>query len=234
MIAEKNWKERLKNDKEYKVNRELARWIVKNEPSAVHYYLTDIGEPIMTYIENTIIHRDITAEYYMFLSAPFDRGEEKPLWHPVGLYQGNNCMLSSYTSRIACRYFCKVANKEKQWIEIQRELLDYVDYESLIKCEVPEEESDNYQMRCVRQAYQMLSERYRQVLRCLVIENMSALEAYPLLEAYIHPRPKDGLTSDQVKKNWSDKQRQDAISLLKGYALKHLQHLFDSIKNKLE
>ena len=93
---------------------------------------------------------------------------------------------------------------------------------------------NNSQMQCVRKAFQMLSERYRLVLHYLVIEKMSALDAFPLLDSYIHPRPKDGLTSDEVKKAWSSKQRQDALSLLKGYALKHLQENFESIKNNLK
>ena len=113
-------------------------------------------------------------------------------------------------------------------------MLEYVDYESLIRCESISDEEDNSQMQCVRKAFQMLSERYRLVLHYLVIEKMSALDAFPLLDSYIHPRPKDGLTSDEVKKAWSSKQRQDALSLLKGYALKHLQENFESIKNNLK
>lgn len=223
-------KKRLKNDTNYDANKELAELVVSNEARAVHYYLTEIGMPIMKHIEYSIMHRDVTAEYYMFLSFPYDKQAEKPLWHRVALYKGINCLLSSYTSTIACRYFCKLANKEKRAAENEGELLEYVDYESLIRCESTPDEEDNSQMNCVRKAYQMLSERYRLVLRYLVIEKMSALKAFPLLESYIHPRPKDGLSSDEVKRSWTNKQRQDALSLLKGYALKHLQNNFESIK----
>ena len=170
----------------------------------------------------------------MFLSFPYDEQTEKPLWHRVDLYKGINCLLSSYTSNIACRHFCKLANKEKRVSEKEGELLEYVDYESLIRCESIFDEEDNSQMKCVRKAYHMLSERYRLVLHCLVIEKMSALDAFPLLESYIHPRPKDGLTSDEVKQSWTNKQRQDALSLLKGYALKHLQDNFESIKKNFK
>lgn len=229
-----NFKERLNNDTDYIANKELAKMIVSNETKAVHYYLTEIGLPIMKHIEFSIMHRDITAEYYIFLSSPYDNQEEKPLWHRVDLYKGINCLLSSYTSNIACRHFCKLANKEKRISEKEGDLLEYVDYESLIRCESISNEEDNSQMQCVRKAFQMLSERYRLVLHYLVIEKMSALDAFPLLDSYIHPRPKDGLTSDEVKKAWSSKQRQDALSLLKGYALKHLQENFESIKNNLK
>lgn len=229
-----NFKKRLNNDTDYIANKELAKMIVSNETKAVHYYLTEIGLPIMKHIEFSIMHRDITAEYYIFLSSPYDNQEEKPLWHRVDLYKGINCLLSSYTSNIACRHFCKLANKEKRISEKEGDLLEYVDYESLIRCESISDEEDNSQMQCVRKAFQMLSERYRLVLHYLVIEKMSALDAFPLLDSYIHPRPKDGLTSDEVKKAWSSKQRQDALSLLKGYALKHLQENFESIKNNLK
>ena len=224
-------KKRLNNDVDYTANKELARMIVSNETKAVHYYLTEIGLPIMKHIEYSIMHRNITAEYYIFLSAPYDSKEEKPLWHRVDLYKGINCLLSSYTSNIACRHFFKLANKEKRILAKEGELLEYVDYESLIRCEYEsfsfEEDS---QTQCVRKAYQMLPERYRLVLHYLVIKKMSALEAFPLLDLYIHPRPKDGLTSDEVKQAWTNKQRQDALSLLKGYALKHLQENFNSIR----
>ena len=224
-------KKRLKNDTEYVANRELAKRIVLNETRAVHYYLAEIGIPIMKYIENSIMHRDITAEYYIFLSSPYDAQEEKPLWHPVELYKGINCLLSSYTSNITYRHFYKLANKERLISEKEGDLLEYVDYESLLLCESIPDEEDNSQIQCVRKAYQMLSERYRLILNCLVIEKMSALDAFPLLESYIHPRPKDGLTSDEVKQSWTNKQRQDALSLLKGYALTNLQKNFELIKS---
>ena len=59
---------RLNNDTNYEANRELAQNIVQNNPKAVHYYLTVIGVPIIKHIENTIMHRDIMAEYYIFFA----------------------------------------------------------------------------------------------------------------------------------------------------------------------
>lgn len=227
-------KKRLNKDADYTANKELAKMIVLNESKAVNYYLTEIGIPIMRHIENSIMHRDITADYYIFLSSPYDNQQEKPLWHPVDLYRGINCLLSSYTSSITCRHFYKLANKEKRISEKEGELLEYVDYESLIRCETMPDEEDDSQLRCVRKAYQMLSERYRLVLHCLVIKKMSALDAFPLLDSYIHPRPKGELTSDEVKRAWTNKQRQDALSLLKGYALKCLQENFESVKNSFK
>lgn len=215
---------------ELAADRDLARRVVANEPRAVHRYLWEIGTPIMKHIERSITHRDISAEYYIFLSAPFDPEAALPGWHPVRLYRGTDCRLSSYTATIACRHFWKIAAKEKKNEKNASPLLDFVDYETLLKCETPEEGSDDTRSEAMRRAFRTLPERYRRVLECLVIEKMPALDAWPLLEGYINPRPKDGLTSREVKQNWTLKQRQDALSLVKGYALKALRHRFDSLK----
>lgn len=228
-----NWsKKRLNNDTDYFANKELASLIVQNDTKAVHYYLTAIGKPIMEYIERMITKCNITGEYYIFLSSPFDEIEEKPLWHRVELFKGLNSSLSSYTSKITCRHFCKELNKEKKIREKSGEILDYVDYESLLKCDKPSEDIEEPQIKCVREAFEMLPERYQKVLHYLVIKKMSAIEAFPILSPFINPRPKNGLTSEQVKNEWTKKQRQDALSLIKGYALELLQRNFKKVKKK--
>ena len=102
------------------------------------------------------------------------------------------------------------------------ELFEYKDYESLLLCDQVEEEGESITQIRMRKAFAQLSERDKLVLTYLVIAKMPAIEAYPLVERMIHPIAKDGMTSDQVKLNWTVKQRQDAMSLMKGYALKHL------------
>ena len=222
------------DDPNYDANRELAGLVVNNEPRAVHYYLYNIGVPIMRHIETTITHRDITAEYYIFLSAPFDEERGMSCWHKVALYKGRNCRLDSYTSSITCRHFFKVAQEERKRKESENDLLEYVDYQSLLKCESAPDDAENRQIKCMRRAYNMLSDRDQAVLRYLVIEKMSALDAYPLLSDYITPHPKGGMTSDDVKASWTNKQRQDALSLLKGRALEHLQKRYNEIKKEFK
>ena len=226
-----DWSE-IKNDPTYEINRRLAKEIVSNDPKAVHFYLTEIGLPIMRHIEYSIMHRDITADYYMFLSAPFDEKEEKARWYRVDLYRGIDCLLSTYTSNITCRHFYREANKEKKNQEKENALLEYVDYESLIKCETMPDDGEEMQLQCVRIAYEMLNDRDKEVLRCLIIKNMSALKAFPVLSRFMKPRPKDGMTSEEVKSSWTSKQCQDAISLLKGRALVHLQNNFSIVKRQ--
>ncbi len=220
-----NWKtisQQLKTDDSYKVNMELAAKIVENQPRSVHYYLTVIGNPIMQHIESHILHRNVTADYYLFLSSPFDNEKEVPLWHKVSLYKGINCRLDSYTSCITCRHFCKVAKQELVHNSKNNEMLEYVDYETLLGYDhTLDEESEQIQL--MRQAFSTLSERDQEVLRCLVIQNMPSIDAYPQLEKFVTPRSKDGMSPDEVKAQWSVKQRQDALALMKGRALIHLQ-----------
>lgn len=224
MIDYKKLTPLLAHDEGYRLNLELASEIVANRPRAVHYYLTEIGEPIMRHIENKIVHRNVTADYYLFLSSPFDADTERPRWHKVELYKGNECRLDSYTSCIACRHFSKVAKREMERASKNDKIVEYVDYEALLDCDRSSEE-DGERVLLMRQAFALLPERDREVLRCLVIDNMPSLQAYPQLERFVKPRPKDGKTSDEVKASWNNKQRQDALALMKGRALKKLHEL---------
>ena len=173
---------------------------------------------------NKIMGENSYTDYYLFLSYPIvdtDNGP-KPEWHRVSLYDAKDCKLQTYTSTIACRYFYKLANKEKMRKNQEDELFEYKDYESLLLCDQVEEEGESITQIRMRKAFAQLSERDKLVLTYLVIAKMPAIEAYPMVERMIHPIAKDGMTSDQVKLNWTVKQRQDAMSLMKGYALKHL------------
>lgn len=227
-----DWKiitRQLRHDDGYRLNLELASEVVANNARAVHYYLMQMGAPIMQHIENHILHRNVTADYYMFLSSPFEKEDDRPHWHKVQLYKGTDCRLDSYTSCIACRHFCKVARREQAQMGNEDALLEYVDYEALLGCDrAAEEDSEHVQL--MRMAMARLSERDREVLRCLVVDNMPSLEAYPLLERFVTPRAKDGMTPDEVKARWTTKQRQDALALMKGRALKHLHALFEEMK----
>lgn len=223
----------LKDDPDYLANKELARLVVSNDIRAVNYYLDTIGNPIIKHIVQTITKRDITAEYYIFLSSPFDPKTEMAKWHPVSLYKGVCCRLSSYTSTITCRYFCRMVNKENKLKGKSGGLLDFVDYESLLKCEKAcIEETDDIQIKCVKDAYSQLNEKDREVLRLLIIEKKTSIEAFPILSQYITPRPKEGRNPEEIKAKWTDKQKQDAISLIKGRALEHLQNKYSELKHK--
>lgn len=225
-----NLLKRLKNDPKYTANMELAGYVVDNDSRAVNYYLTEMCLPITSVIEHRIMHRNIVGEFYEFISSPFNAETEVPEWHKISLYEGIDCKLSTYTSCIASRHFCKIAKKERILKNSETETFDFVDYETLLRCDKAEVPEDSPAQKRIKKAFGMLSDRDKQTLRYTVIEKRPSSESFDLIGHFINPRPKDGYTSEQIKSMWNDKRRQDAVSLLKGRALDHLEQLYFSIK----
>lgn len=230
-LSWKGLKSRLTDDPEYTANRELARRIVNNYEVVVNYYIGEMSTDIINRI-NRIMKRDSYGEYYEFLSSPFNEECKKPEWHKISLYEAIDCKLKTYTSTISCRHFYKIANKEQKIRNSETDLLEYKDYEALLLCDQSEDESEDITKQWMRNAFKELSERDQLVLKCLVIEKQNSLEAYESLKDLIHPIPKDGMTSEEVKANWSIKRRQDAMSLMKGQALKRLLAKYNEQKKK--
>lgn len=223
--SEISWKElqkRLDNDSELFANIEFARRIVNNYETVVNYYLGKMSIKIIQRI-NKLMNQDSYAEYYIYLSSPFNEETQSAEWHKVSLYKAlNDCTLKTYTSSISCRHFYKLANKEKKMKNSETELLEYKDYDALLMCDQAESDDDDIRLKWMKKAFQALKERDQLILQYLVIEKIPSIEAYDKLEHLIHPIPKDGKTSDEVKASWDIKRRQDAISLMKGYALDRL------------
>lgn len=222
----------LNSEKDYRANLELAKRVVRNNSNAVNYYLSVLSLPIISYIENHIIYRDILSEYYEFLCKPYNSYLGLPEWHKVDLYKGLTCRLDSYTSLITARHFCKVAEKEREENQSKSNLIDNADYESLLNC-AAEDDSPEYEVGSklwkAHMTFRSLCERDQLVLLYLVIEKMPAIEAWPLLAPYIKPRPTNGLTSEEVKLSWSIKQKQNALSLIKGRAFNLYEKIFNSL-----
>ena len=224
-----NWKEVswqdlkkfLANDPDYLANREVARRVVNNYHAVVDYFLGTMSKGTIESL-GRMMGREMSAEYYQFISHPFDENTQKPIWHRIDLYDARDCNLVSYSSRISHRHFSKIAKKEKMKANSEEKLLDYRDYESLLMCDQPEEDGENLTHVRMKRAFGKLKEWDQKVLQYLVIDKKAGLDAYPMLEEYIHPQSKDGLTSDEVKKAWTTKQKQDAVSLMKGRALQYL------------
>lgn len=220
-ISWQELKRLLANDPEYLANREVARRIVNNFQAVVDYFLGTMSKGTIDSL-GRMMGREMSTEYYQFISHPFNEETQKPGWHRIELYDARDCNLTSYSSRISHRHFSKIAKKEKLRANSEEELLEYRDYESLLMCDQPEEDGDNINQTRMKKAFGKLKERDQKVLQYLVIDKMSGLDAYPLLKDYIHPLPKNGMTSDEVKSLWSTKQKQDAVSLMKGRALQYL------------
>ena len=227
----KELKKMLSNDPDYLANKEIARRVVLNEVTVVNYYLGPMNEGLVSKL-NSVMGHDTYSDLYLFLGYPFDERTGVPEWHRVSLYDARDCTLKSYTSRIACRHFYKIANKEKKVRERESELLEFRDYESLLKCDQPESDGDTIIEKRMKIAFEKLKERDQKVLQYLVIDKMHGLDAYNLLDSFIHPHAKDGLSGDEIKASWTLKQKQDVVSLMKGRALKRLACIFNELKNK--
>ena len=217
----KDLKEMLSNDPDYEANREVARRIVENYQAVVDYFLGSMSKGIVDSL-NKMLGRNSFSEYYVFISHPINEDTKKPSWHKIDLYDARDCNLISYSSRISHRHFSKIAKKKKMKANSEEELLDYRDYESLLMCDQPEEDGENITHIRMKRAFGKLKERDQKVLQYLVIDKKAGLDAYPLLEEYIHTQPKNGMTSEEIKKAWTSKQKQDAVSLMKGRALQYL------------
>lgn len=222
----------LRFDNEYRANYELAQRIIVNNSKAVNYYIGVLSLPIITHIEKKIIHRDILSEFYEFLSNPYNSESDSPEWHKVSLYKGETCRLDSYTSLITTRHFCKVAQKEQEVADSECEMIDYVDYQTILGCTAEDDEQEysiGSKLWKARKSFQSLCERDQQVLFCLAIEKMTAIEAWPLLEYYISPRKVEGKTPEEIKESWTTRQKQNALSLIKGRAIEHFINIYNTL-----
>ena len=221
---------KLADDPAFLANKEVARRVVSNEEPVVNYYLGPLCEGLVRKISQ-MMGSDAYADFFLFIASPFDEATSRPGWHKVSLYDGRDCSLKSYTSYISCRHFYKQALREKKRKISETELLEFRDYASLLDCEQPDHDGDSEEQLRMKRAFAMLKERDQKVLEYLVIEKMSGIDAYMLLESFVHPQAKDGLTSDEVKAQWTLKQKQDVVSLMKGRALKHLLERYNELNH---
>ena len=221
-------------------DRELAERIVANDEKAVSYFLTDFSSSILEYVSirimalpydstHTCLYDEIYGEYYCFISAPIKK--QKPVWHKIQLYRAHNeACLKTYVNGITCRHFFKIKKKQDAENNFQMDLLDYVDYETLLKCEVSEKDADITQdPRFIQmmKAFNELGEKDQKALLHLVMYKTNYLDAFEDLSPYLNPKK-----GKKDMETWSNEQKQNAMSLLKGRALEHLVKRMDNLKNK--
>lgn len=221
-------------------NKVFAERIVANDLKAVNYFLTDFSASILEYVSIRIMnlsyggkhsspYDEIFGDYYSFISAPIEK--QRPVWHKIQLYKGSNeASLKTYVSRITCRYFSKLKKKQDIEKNNQTDLLDYFDYETLLKCEAPEEDADLSQdprFQLMMKAFSELSEKDRKTLQYLVMYKTNYLDAFEDLSSYINPKK-----GKKDMETWNNEQKQNAMSLLKGRALGHLIKRMENLKDK--
>lgn len=220
-------------------NLAFARLVASGEPINTRYFFGDYSFPILKWVIITLYtpkNKDIrevlyqfTGDYYDFVSGPLD-DNNRPQWYQLTSYRGDNGLkLKTWLQSHGYQYFSKKKNKSDKQSSSESELIEFVDYEALLGLEDGYAEcsdKDLYYRERLQRAWSTLSERDKNILHFLVIEKLHWEDAYDELNCYINPR--EGRV---VMEQWSDKRKQDALSLMKARAIKHLVKRFNELKD---
>lgn len=198
------------------------------------FFLVDYSKSFLERIAYDLFHcgwEEIYGEYYEFISK--ENYETKVPFYKLTLFKGeDNSTLKSYTSTITSRYFTnkkKAEDKKKRIIQIVSidegqtikrdnfgdEVIDNPWFVLLIDGNVSKDVTMETK---VYNALEKLPVREQLIIKLMVMDDASGLEAFEDLAPYLKPTKKP-------ISEWSDKQKQDAMALLKGRALKHLKQL---------
>lgn len=198
------------------------------------YFLGDYSIPFLTVIAADLFHcgwEDIYGEYYEFISK--ENHETKIPFYKLTLFKGkNDSNLKSYTSTITSRYFSSQKKEEER--RSKKNKIVSIDEGQTIKQDnyggevidnpwfallIDKSTSKDATMEIsINNALNKLPEREQLIIKLMVMDDASGLEAFEDLAPYLNP-------SKLPLSEWSDKQKQDAMALLKGRALKHLKQL---------
>lgn len=171
-----------------------------------HRYFFEVKcAPFLRYIAQTLFNTDdtthILGEFYEFIS--------KNEWHILKQFKGyNSASLNSYLSRCTVRHFIEYRRKETTSKNMMHSI-EQTDIIEELNHFTSEEEQD---MPPVWQAFEQLNERDRTVLRCMVIEGLSSLEAAEQIWPYVKSEHQDW-------KRLPVKRVQDTIAMLKRRAI---------------
>lgn len=228
---------------------EFVRRITLKEFSPVvekarNYFLTDYSKDMLTYIANSICRctrEEIWGEYFEFISKE-DAETETP-YYKLTLFNGEfGATLSSYVSVITTRYFIKVETKRGRAedgntsIDAEQSLSNKISNEGVIENpwfelllsetadDIRRAEREEMYQR-IEKAMEKLPRKDQLAISLMVMDEVSCLEAFEELEPYLNPR------NGNPTSEWSVKQKQDAMSLAKGRALKHLIKILEHEKN---
>lgn len=159
------------------------------------YFFQEKCKHFLTYISNTLYNgingSDLVGELYEFLSDDN--------WKVLRMWRGKNgCSLNSYLSSCSLRYFTsKVKAEQKRCaFEVLPSTPEVIE---LLNHFTAEEEAE---MPPVWEAYNMLNERDRVILRLLVIEGKRMLDAAPEIYSYMStPYNADEMSQKSVQSN---------------------------------
>lgn len=228
---------------------EFVRRITLKEFSQVvekarSYFLTDYSKDMLTYIASSICRctrEEIWGEYFEFISK--ENTDTKTPYYKLTLFNGEfGASLMSYVSVITTRYFVKGEEKrvrdEERYTSIDAEeslgrkisnegVIENPWFELLLSETADDirraEREEMYQR--IEKAMELLPRKDQLAISLMVMEEVSCLDAFEELEPYLNPR------LDNPISEWTVKQKQDAMSLAKGRALKHLIKILEHEKN---
>lgn len=240
MVKREEYKQlwvRLPSDVE--ANLTFARLVIIGEPLNTEYFFGEYSFPILKWIIITLyapknkdfreVLYQFTGDYYDFVSGPYD-DNNKPQWYQLTSYRGDNGLkLKTWLRSHGYQYFSKKKIKSDKQSSSESELIEFVDYEALLGLEngtAEYSDKDLLYRERLQRAWSTLSERDKNILHFLVIEKLHWEDAYDELNCYINPHKGRG-----VMEKWSDKRKQDALSLMKARAIKHLVKRFNDLKD---
>lgn len=234
----------LKHMRTIEGDLEIARRVVENDTIAVNYFLGEFSNPILDYVGKEIMHADgchingdlhyymeISGDYYEFIGAKFEKNT--PTWHKLSLYRathnrgGTEARLYTYVNVITVRHFIALKQKmdKNKWENIDDMpesmsisiLKEYNGFDEILLAEEYEEYKE------LDIAWSKLPERDQLILTYLVIEDMNPLDIFDEMIQYVDTKlpPED----------FTIKQKQDAMSLMKRRAKKHLADLIIELRN---
>ena len=228
----------LKKLQTVEADLEIARRVVSNDKLSVNYFLGEFSIPFLNYIggvimqlEGCYINRElcfyssISSEYYEFIGAKFI--DNVPTWHKVSLYKGiinkgeKKARLYTYINTITVRHFINVKKKlDKNKEKSLDDMPEYISISILKEYDGFDEislEEDNSKYKELDAAWEKLPERDQLILKYLVIEERNPLEIFDEMIQYV--------VTTIPPEQYSRKQKQDAMSLMKRRAKLHLRML---------
>lgn len=224
---------------------ELAKRVVNNDKQSVHYFLGEFSIPILDYIGKEIMkfeghyingvlcfYTNISSDYYEFIGAKFI--DNIPTWHKVSLYKGiknkgdKEARLYTYINTITVRHFISVKkkldkNKEKNLDDMPESVSISIlkDYDGFDEIYLEEDDSQYTELDI---AWKKLPKRDQLILRYLVIEERNPLDIFDEMIQYVDTT----IPPEQYTK----KQKQDAMSLMKRRAKLHLRMIIVELRKK--
>lgn len=233
----------LKNLQTVEGDLEIAKRVVNNDNPSVLYFLGEFSRPFLNYIGKGIMKYDgcyidgvlsyypcVSSAYYEFIGAEFL--ENIPTWHKVALYRGANkkgkeARLSSYINTITVRHFIDVKKRlDKNRIKRLEDMPETLsisilkDYDGFDEISL---EDDNPRFEELSSAWKKLPKKYQLILKYLIIEKRESLEIFDEMIQYTR-------TTIPLEE-FTRKQKQDAMSLLKQYAKRRLRMLIVEQRN---